>query len=168
MHDAKKFKTFLGCDKYYHNFLIFFKDEIKLKEWPEVLNEYLFKGYERADNMLVRMFGGILHPIIHLGFGVEFEQPAIIAEALAQAAVHDNWEASHLIKSEKAARAHGRDHRRDATIVQLLQEIYDDTKRGSGDRTKYTSQVHVTEVNLEEKTAEMITAAGNLFRCSLH
>ena len=34
---------------------------------------------------------GFLHPIIHLGFGVEFKQPAIIAEALAEAAVHDNW-----------------------------------------------------------------------------
>ena len=28
--------------------------------------------------------------MIHLGFGIEFNQPAIIAEALAQAAVHDN------------------------------------------------------------------------------
>ena len=27
---------------------------------------------------------GFLHPIIHLGFGIEFNQPAIIAEALAQ------------------------------------------------------------------------------------
>lgn len=41
--------------------------------------------------MLVRLHAGFLHPMIHLGFGVEFQQPAIIAEALAQAAVHDNW-----------------------------------------------------------------------------
>lgn len=32
-------------------------------------------------------FTGFLHPLIHLGFGVEFDQPAIVAEALAQAAV---------------------------------------------------------------------------------
>jgi hypothetical protein len=162
MHDAKKFRTYLGREKHYHNYLVFFKDEINLKGWPDVLNEYLFRGDERADDMLVRMFGGILHPIIHLGFGVEFEQPAIIAEALAQAAVHDNWEASHLIKSEKAARAHGTDHRRHTTIVQLLQEIYENTKLGPEDKTKYASQVRVTEDNLEEKTAEMINAAGKI------
>ncbi|KAF2177950.1 hypothetical protein K469DRAFT_732126 [Zopfia rhizophila CBS 207.26] len=159
IHNPKKYKTYLGSEKSYHNFLAFFKEEINQKGWQEVLNEYIFKGDERADDMLVRMFGGILHPIIHLGFGVEFEQPAIIAEALAQAAVHDNWEASHLIESEKAAKAHSPDRRSDTTIVQLLGEIYADTKRASGGRAKYASQVHVTEENLEEKTAEMINAA---------
>ena len=29
--------------------------------------------------------------MIHLGFRVEFNQPEIIAEALAQVAVHDSW-----------------------------------------------------------------------------
>lgn len=162
MHDSNKYKTYLGREKYYHDFLVFFKREISLKGWPDVLNEYLFKGDERADDMLVRIFGGLLHPIIHLGFGVEFEQPAIIAEALAQAAVHSNQEASHLIKSEKAAKANNPDHQSGITIVQLLQKIYDDKNRGSRDRIKYASQIHVTEDNLEEKMAEMINAAGGL------
>ena len=167
MHNTQKYKTYLGNEKYYHDFLVFFKEEINQKGWQEVLNEYIFKGDERADDMLVRMFGGILHPIIHLGFGIEFEQPAIIAEALAQAAVHDNWEASHLIESEKAAKAHSPDHRSNTTIVQLLGEIYADTKRASGGRAKYASQVHVTEENLEEKTAEMLNAASELSSRSL-
>jgi len=158
MHDLKKYKTYLGREKYYHDFLVFFQEEINQKSWQEVLNQYVFKDDERANDMLVRMFGGILHPIIRLGFGVEFEQPAIIAEALAQAAVHDNSEASHLIKSEKAAKAHAPDGQSDKTIVQLLGEIYAE-KKGSA---KYASQVHVTEENLEEKMAEMINAAGKL------
>lgn len=41
-------------------------------------------------------FTGSLHPIIHLGFGVEFEQPAIVAEALAQAAIHPQRASSFL------------------------------------------------------------------------
>ena len=161
MHDPKKYKRYLGSEKYYHSFLVFFEQEINQKGWQQVLNEYIFKGDERADDMLVRMFGGILHPIIHLGFGVEFEQPAIIAEALAQAAVHDNREASHLVESEKAAEAHSPDRRSDTTIVQLLAESYADTQHTSRRRTKYARQVHVTEENLEEKTAEMINAAGD-------
>ncbi|KAH8693204.1 hypothetical protein BGW36DRAFT_386132 [Talaromyces proteolyticus] len=158
MHDPQKYKTYLGNENHYHNFLVFFQEEINQKGWQEVLNEYIFKGDERADDMLVRMFGGILHPIIHLGFGVEFEQPAIIAEALAQAAVHGNREASHLIESEKAAKAHSLDTRSGTTIVQLVEEIYADMERGSRNRAKHSSQVHVTEENLEEKTAEMINA----------
>ena len=163
MRDLKKYKTYLGNEEHYHDFLVFFKEEINQLGWQGVLTEYMFKGDERADDMLVRMFGGILHPIIHLGFGVEFEQPAIIAEALAQAAVHDSWKASYLIESEKAAKDHHNSHgRSDKSIVQLLEEIYADTKRASGGITKYASQVHVTEQNLEEKTAEMINAAGEL------
>lgn len=163
LHSPKKYKRYLGREEYYHNFLVYFKEEIDQKGWQHVLNEYIFKGDERADDMLVRMFGGLLHPIIHLGFGIEFEQPAIIAESLAQAAVHDNLEALHLIESEKAARAHRSDSRSGTTITQLLGEIYADSKLVPGDRTKYASQVHVTEENLEEKTAEMINAAGELF-----
>lgn len=168
MRDPKKYKTYLGSERHYHNFLVFFEEEIDKKGWQEVLNEYLFKGDERADDMLVRMFGGILHPIIHLGFGVEFEQPAIIAEALAQAAVHDKWEASHLHDSEKAAKAHGPDGRSDTTIVQLVGEIYASTTWFSRDKAKYASRVHVTEETLEEKTAEMINAAGELSSAALH
>lgn len=38
--------------------------------------------------MLRKLDAGLLHSLIHLGFGVEFQQPAIIAEALAEAALH--------------------------------------------------------------------------------
>lgn len=162
MHDPKKYNSYLGRDKYYNDFLVFFKGQIDRKGWQEVLNEYIFKGDERADDMLVRMFGGLLHPIIHLGFGIEFEQPAIIAEALAQAAVHGSRVASHLLQSEKAANGDGPNRRADTTIVRLLGEIHTGTASGSAARAKYASQVHVTAENLEEKTAEMINAAGEL------
>jgi hypothetical protein len=36
--------------------------------------------------MLARLYEGAYHPIIHLGLGIEFQQPGIIAEALAQLA----------------------------------------------------------------------------------
>lgn len=40
--------------------------------------------------MLVRMVAGVLHPFIHTGFGLEFRDRVVLAEALAQAAVHDH------------------------------------------------------------------------------
>ncbi|KAF8202437.1 hypothetical protein BJ912DRAFT_944829 [Pholiota molesta] len=38
--------------------------------------------------MLDRFLAGLLHPMIHAGFGVEFSLPGTFAEGLAQAAVH--------------------------------------------------------------------------------
>ena len=108
LDDHKKFHKYLGNERYYHDYLLFFQVKIDKQGYESVINEYCLKGDERANDMLVRLHAGevanscflmkrvdipqgFLHPIIHLGFGVEFKQPAIIAEALAQAAVHDNW-----------------------------------------------------------------------------
>lgn len=179
MHDPARFKTYLGKEKHYHDFLQYFRDEISKKGWETVLNDELFKGDERADDLLARLFSGFLHPIIHLGFGVEFYQPAIIAEALAQAAVHDNWMAPFFLDAEKAANASGAKPQDTKTIVQLLDEIRADKKlssaahwkdgnkirdgilkRAPDEMLKYASQYVIDESQLEEKTAEMINAAS--------
>lgn len=181
MHDPARFATYLGKEKYYHDFLKFFQLEMDSKGWQNVVNEYLFKGDERADDMLVRLFAGFLHPIIHLGFGVEFQQPAIAAEALAQTAVHSNWMGPLLLGAEKVAKENG--VRKSKTLVELLDAIHDDEKlraaprwedgnklrdgiigRAAQEMIGYASQYIVESSDvLEEKTAEMINAAGVLF-----
>jgi len=118
---------------------------------------------------------GFLHPIIHLGFGVEFEQPVIVAEAFAQAAAHDNWMSPFLLGAEKAAASSS-----DSTsLVVLLDEIranqklstsahWDDGNkirdgilaRAPDEMIKYASQFRVKEQELEAKTAEMTNAAS--------
>ncbi|KAF2827115.1 hypothetical protein CC86DRAFT_370165 [Ophiobolus disseminans] len=179
MHKPERFKTYLGNEKYYHDFLVFFQKEIKAKTWKTVLNEYLFANDERANDMLCRLFAGFLHPIIHLGFGIEFQQPAIIAEALAQTAVHDNWIAALFLGCEKAAEANRNKIGPKKTIVQLLQEAKSDEKlsksahwedgnkirdgilkRAPNEMIALASQYTIAEGDdLEEKTAEMINAA---------
>ena len=120
---------------------------------------------------------GFLHPIIHLGFGIEFKQPAIVAEALAQAAVHDGWIASFLRGAEKAANDIGNPTTK--SLVGLLDDIRADKKlstaahwedgnkirdgilgRAKDEMLKYASQWSVSADQLEEKTAEMTNAAG--------
>ncbi|KAJ4293366.1 hypothetical protein N0V90_008648 [Kalmusia sp. IMI 367209] len=178
MHNQESFKKYLGKEKYYHDFLKYFTEEISKKGWETVLNDELFKGDERADDLLARLFAGFLHPIIHLGFGIEFQQPAIIAEALALAAVHDSWMAPFFIEAEKAAKSNGADPQNTKSIVQLLDEIRADKKltasahwgdgnkirdgimkRAPDEMLKYASQYVISEDQLEEKTAEMINAA---------
>lgn len=175
LHDPEKFKQHLGDESWYHEYLEFFREEIEKKGWEGVLNEYLFSFDERGDDLLVRMYAGFLHPLIHLGFGIEFAQPAIIAEALAQAAVHENWIAPLYLSTEKAAKQNGNPSK---SLVQLLQEIRADEKlstsahwadgnkirdgilaRAPDEMIKYASQYVALEDKLSEKTAEMINAA---------
>ncbi|KAF2793674.1 hypothetical protein K505DRAFT_325335 [Melanomma pulvis-pyrius CBS 109.77] len=185
MHVTDRFKTYLGKEKYYHDFLVFFKKEIEKHGWEDVVKEYVFQGDERADDILVRMFAGFLHPIIHLGFGIEFAQPAIIAEALAQACVHDSWIGS-LFHSCEAAAAKSPDLPA-RSIVELLQEIREDEKlskaahyedgnkirdgvlkRAGEEMVRVASRYKAPEDELQQRTAEMINAAVYFTSASQH
>ncbi|KAK1979537.1 hypothetical protein LZ30DRAFT_726028 [Colletotrichum cereale] len=60
-------------------------------------------GSEIANDIFYRLFGGfpdLMHPAIHLGCGLEFEQPSIVAEALAGACVHQDWARVFLAPTE--------------------------------------------------------------------
>ncbi|KAF4630723.1 hypothetical protein G7Y89_g7417 [Cudoniella acicularis] len=176
LHSQQTFARCLGKEKYYHSFLVFFQKEMEDKGWENVLKEYLFAGDEKSDDLLGRLYGGFLHPLIHLGFGIEFNQPAVIAEALAQAAIHDNWTGKYLLAAEKAAKASPLS--KSKTLPDLLDEIRADKKlsraaewadgnkirdgilvRAHDEMLKYATQWVVTPLNLEEKTAEMISTS---------
>ncbi|KAK1237657.1 hypothetical protein MKX07_006785 [Trichoderma sp. CBMAI-0711] len=94
---------YLGKGEHYPDFLKFFQDEIEEKGWEAVIQEYVFKGDERSEAIYGRLFAGFLHPLIQLMYGLEWQQPAIIAEGLAQAAVHENRVGGFLTKVEQAA-----------------------------------------------------------------
>ena len=174
LHDPDKFIKYLGPEKYYPTFLQFFEDEIDRTGWEDVLQKYMFAGDERAEKLLVQMYAGFLHPIIHLGYGVEFKQPAIMAEALAQAACHDNWIGKYLLPAEKAAKSQNQPSK---SIVQLLDEIHHDKDlrnaphwsdgnkirdgiipRAGEKMINLAAQFHIKPEELEEKTAEMTNA----------
>lgn len=58
MSDRRKFKEFMGKEKYFHDYEAFFQNEIHAKGWQNVLQEQLFAGDEHADDMLIRMYAG--------------------------------------------------------------------------------------------------------------
>lgn len=51
-------KQYLGKEKYYPDFLVFFQRECERLGWEGLLNEYVFKGDERADDLFIRLFEG--------------------------------------------------------------------------------------------------------------
>jgi hypothetical protein len=126
---------------------------------------------------------GLLHPIIHLGFAIEFNQPAIVAEALAQTAVHDDWTGPrYLWPAERTAG--GIDKRGEKTMLQLLEEArgnqklarsahWDDgnklrdgvLKRAPDEMINIASQYTASEDQIQEKFVEMVNTSG---QCSNH
>ncbi|KAK0651821.1 hypothetical protein B0T16DRAFT_87862 [Cercophora newfieldiana] len=98
--------AYLGKEKHYPDFLRFFQREIASHGSESVLTTYLFSGTPAADDMLARLYAGFLHPLIQLMYGLEWSQPAIIAEALAQTAVHSATPSlkSFLLEAESLSR----------------------------------------------------------------
>ncbi|KAK0307144.1 hypothetical protein LTR01_005790 [Friedmanniomyces endolithicus] len=176
LHDPARFARHLGNERHYHAFMIFFQNEIAKTSMPEVVNHYLLAGTTQADDLLHRLFGGFLHPLIHLGFALESQQPALVAEALAQAAVHSASMSPFFLLAEQAARDRA-DEPCSKTIVELLDEIHADPEMRAAPRwsdgnklrdgvvgraaermVSYTSRFRVEPDELERKTAEMINA----------
>lgn len=121
LKDPFKFRAHMGNLDEYPNFLAFFTQEIDAKGWISVVQEYVFSKTETAEKMFSQLFEGLYHPLIHLGLGVEFGQPSIVAEALAQAASHDSMGTEpYLFRSEQEA---AKSVKPNAPLVQLLHAI---------------------------------------------
>lgn len=123
---------------------------------------------------------GFLHPLIHLGFALEFKQPAIVAEALAQAALHRDYLAPFFLGAEKQATQTLSDASSNAkTLFDLLDEVRaneklansahwdDDNKirdgvlvRAPQEMIDLASQWMVLPEDLELRNAEMVNAVG--------
>lgn len=123
---------------------------------------------------------GSLHPLIHLGFAIEFKQPAIVAEALAQAALHRDYLAPFFLGAEKQAKQDLRHApSRKKTLYDLLDEIRaneklatsahwdDDNKirdgvlvRAPQEMIDIASHWTVQPEDLELRNAEMVNAVG--------
>jgi hypothetical protein len=125
--------------------------------------------------MLVRLFAGFLHPFIHIGYGIEFKQPALIAEGLALASTSGGWMEAIFFAAEKKAKENGEERK---SMVELMAEIRNDAKlrnapkftdgnkikaileRAPEELLRIVSQYKVKEDELELRMAENINAAG--------
>ncbi|KAH8846713.1 hypothetical protein MCOR27_004244 [Pyricularia oryzae] len=175
-------KQYLGKEQYYPDFLAFFQREIETSSVADVLNRYVFnEGDERADDMLIRLFGGFVHPLIQLMYGIEWNQPVIVAEGLAQACVHRDDLRAFMLGAEKLSREQqkqGGDDDKMGSILSLYEAIPRDEKISSAAREEdankmrdgvlsragdemaaLAARVRVRPEELHERTVEMFNAA---------
>ncbi|KAG9229999.1 hypothetical protein BJ875DRAFT_537404 [Amylocarpus encephaloides] len=175
--DAERFKEHMYTLTEYSNFLAFFEQEIDAKGWKAVLNKYCFSRTPFADTMLSQLYEGLYHPIIHLGFGVEFDQPSLVAEGLAHAASHDSSQIEpFFLETEKLAKSSSV---KPKPLVGLYAEIRANQKireaawlkdgplRGQGvlkrahdELVQIAAQFQVKPEDLERGTAEMISCGA--------
>lgn len=85
--DELNWTKHLGNARYYWSYLHFFDSQLKQSPFDEVLHKYVFSTDANTDatQMVVRFYGGVLHPLIHFGYGLELNSPALAAEGLAMA-----------------------------------------------------------------------------------
>ncbi|KAG1869215.1 hypothetical protein C8R48DRAFT_597975 [Suillus tomentosus] len=93
------FNEHLGDERFYSAYLEFFVLELGKKGFARTFEEFVFapsanylaepppEGNGHPE-MLSRFIGGLLHPLIHTGYGAEFGLLGMSAEGLAMAAVH--------------------------------------------------------------------------------
>ncbi|KAG6897937.1 hypothetical protein C0992_008685 [Termitomyces sp. T32_za158] len=101
---VENFNQHLGDDEYYSAYVDFFTEVVKKQGVISVVEDYVFS--EKANfivgnkedeqpEMLNRLMDGIVHSMIEIGHGLEFNVPGVVAEVLRGLA----WTAVHLKSS---------------------------------------------------------------------
>ncbi|KAJ8091819.1 hypothetical protein PM082_021055 [Marasmius tenuissimus] len=86
----------LGDERFYSAYLEYFKSVLQHRDIGPVLEQYVFSEKE----MLCRFLGGVFHPMILVGHGCEFLMPGLLAEGLAQTAIHPSIAAASIPPSQ--------------------------------------------------------------------
>ncbi|KAJ8595539.1 hypothetical protein M405DRAFT_338266 [Rhizopogon salebrosus TDB-379] len=95
----ENFIEHLGDENFYAGYFAFFVKAIEEKGASTTLDEFVFsEKYNFLDSqdsstqpvMMNRFLGALLHPFIHVGYGLEFGIPGLVAEGLALASVHES------------------------------------------------------------------------------
>lgn len=179
----------LGHESYYPDFLRFFQHDIKRRDkergendllgWQSLLKDRVFSGTPAAEDLRARLFSGFLHPLIQLMFGIEWGQPAIVAQALAQTAIHKHQGLDEVLYNMEKKAAVAPEKTNPVSLLSLFHEVADNEKLASAahweDPNKMRNGVLVraldeiiavcakvsvpaTEEGLASRTAEMAEA----------
>ncbi|KAF9235886.1 hypothetical protein BU15DRAFT_77493 [Melanogaster broomeanus] len=90
----ENFVEHLGDENFYRGYVTFFSKQIDEKGAAGTLEESIFsekynfqdgRDATRQPEMLFRLMDGLLHPMIHVGYGIEFGLKGMLAEGLALA-----------------------------------------------------------------------------------
>ncbi|KAG0277758.1 hypothetical protein BGZ96_002723 [Linnemannia gamsii] len=85
-------KSEVGNQEFYASYLEFFRHEVPKLGRVEAIVKYAFD-----TDVLGRTFSGAFHPLIHLGYGIDFGIDAVVAEGLAMMAITSTMMAPFVV-----------------------------------------------------------------------
>ncbi|CAK5276459.1 unnamed protein product [Mycena citricolor] len=126
--DDVRWQSRLGDPNAYAAYLVFFQEKIAKYGITKTLEDYLMspKANGKGASMFGRLFGGALHPIIHVGFGAELGLDSLIAQGLAMCAstegdfssvVADHWTTAMPKVPEVPTKG--------VTLFSILRQVYE-------------------------------------------
>ncbi|KAI8821420.1 uncharacterized protein EV422DRAFT_528085 [Fimicolochytrium jonesii] len=113
--NANNWKDFLGKGQsHYADYASFFLSEIHAKGIEPTVSTYL-------PTLIAGLGGDCFHPLVHLGLGLEFQQPLIVAQGLAF------WSYTYapIVETLPAVLT---DQYETANIIEILQDAREDTR----------------------------------------
>lgn len=86
---AENFMDHIGHHKFYHSYLMFFEQAVEEQGMVGAFEKYVLSPeYNlQGSSMLNSFYEGLIHPFIHVGYGLEFGLPGMVSEGLAMAAI---------------------------------------------------------------------------------
>ncbi|KAI0262047.1 hypothetical protein BC834DRAFT_845236 [Gloeopeniophorella convolvens] len=149
------FSEHLGDAKYYDAYLAFFTAYLQKNSATEAIERFIFspaynftsdleavnkrdrengaRGAKQHPEMLNRFLAGLIHPFIHVSYGVEFGLLGQVAEGLAQAAIHGAEIHAKLVPSSYFTKAGG-------GISELLSRLTSSLSLSASTNGKKTSE----------------------------
>jgi len=149
----------LGNEDYYTTYVDFFQEELNKKGIKRSIEYYVFEQDSRLG-LYSRFLAGVYHPIIHLGYGIEFNHPLMLAEGLAWAAIHQprsNHFYEPINKQNSELEISSKEHKNHSslsTALEIILSVHQDSRIDGvvqwADEDKYTTVINAIPDLLHE------------------
>lgn len=89
--DHNNWTLHLGEEEAYAAYMVFFQTVVRSLGVVDAVKTFVFSpaANNNGASMLVRLVSGAVHPLIQLGYGLEFGDELLVVSGLAQTACHD-------------------------------------------------------------------------------
>ncbi|KAG4074645.1 hypothetical protein HA402_004516 [Bradysia odoriphaga] len=138
----KRARKFVKGDNSYSDYLRYFDNELEAKGLKNTFDLYF-------SQLMSESLGAALHPLINIGYAMEFKNPILLSEGLAYVCITPLRDASKILNDADAIRASS-----DATIFQLIEEL----------QSIKFPEINNDDWNFQKKTEFLLENYGMVFR----
>ncbi|XP_037040039.1 oxidoreductase AflY-like [Bradysia coprophila] len=140
--DSSNWETNIGCKGSYSDYLRYFDNELEVKGLKNTFDLYF-------SQLMGESLGAALHPLINIGYAMEFKNPILLSEGLAYVCITPLRDTSKILNNADVIGASS-----DTTIFQLIEEL----------QSIKFPEIHNDGWNFQRKTEFLLENYGMVFR----